>query len=345
MPRWNFENSGAQIPDLGCKMKSVGEVMAIEDHLMRHPKSLSVLEKWSGRASVQNKKEWFNTQIFWRGLKSQWWPYIPTKGCIASGGSRKSVQKLTGIDPWFIREIKHLVHLDEQIARYNVPEDPDTEFMTELKRTVIPTRRSLAHAHRRRACHTHRRKLGLRAFINEWIPALREFDAVHYYYYSTFDDHNESRFTLAKRIMVWIRGPTGWSSGNWIWLLLRSRGNAIRELGMEAIMINCNPETVSNWFRPGGQVVFWTHFLGTPLEGYHRSRKSPMALSFSSAARPSAQTFWKIHRKGIQIVGTSYMIVWTLRKTGRFSESAQRWIFHTWRYGVALRCRWSFDSR
>ena len=248
MPRWNFEKFWGADTRLGLQMKSVGEVMAIgrsfNEALQKACQSLENDRQGLGA----DKKEWFNTQdILERLEKVSDDRIFRLKDALRLGVPEKSVQKLTGIDPWFIREIKHLVHLDEQIARYNVPEDLTPEFMTELKKNGYSDAQ-IAWLMRidEELVTRHRRKLGLRRVYKRVDTCAAEFEARTNYYYSTFDDHNESEVHLGKkRIMVLGSGPNRIGQGIEFDYCCVHGVMANRKLGMEAIMINCNPETVS----------------------------------------------------------------------------------------------------
>jgi len=245
------------------------------------------------------------------------------------------VQKLTGIDPWFIREIKHLVHLDEQIARYNVPEDLTPEFMTELKKNGYSDAQ-IAWLMRidEELVTRHRRKLGLRRVYKRVDTCAAEFEARTNYYYSTFDDHNESEVHLGKkRIMVLGSGPNRIGQGIEFDYCCVHGVMAIRELGMEAIMINCNPETVSTdsdladklYFEP----IFWEH-----LEDIIDHEK-PDGIIVQLGGQTALKLSEKIHRKGIQIVGTSYESMDVAEDRGRFSDLLKEMDIPYPRYGVA----------
>ena len=336
MPRWNFEKFWGADTRLGLQMKSVGEVMAIgrsfNEALQKACQSLENDRQGLGA----DKKEWFNTQdILERLEKVSDDRIFRLKDALRLGVPEKSVQKLTGIDPWFIREIKHLVHLDEQIARYNVPEDLTPEFMTELKKNGYSDAQ-IAWLMRidEELVTRHRRKLGLRRVYKRVDTCAAEFEARTNYYYSTFDDHNESELHLGKkRIMVLGSGPNRIGQGIEFDYCCVHGVMAIRELGMEAIMINCNPETVSTdsdladklYFEP----IFWEH-----LEDIIDHEK-PDGIIVQLGGQTALKLSEKIHRKGIQIVGTSYDSMDVAEDRGRFSDLLKEMDIPYPRYGVA----------
>ncbi|MFN8332685.1 MAG: carbamoyl-phosphate synthase large subunit [Saprospiraceae bacterium] len=336
MPRWNFEKFWGADTRLGLQMKSVGEVMAIgrsfNEALQKACQSLENDRQGLGA----DKKEWFNTQdILERLEKVSDDRIFRLKDALRLGVPEKSVQKLTGIDPWFIREIKHLVHLDEQIARYNVPEDLTPEFMTELKKNGYSDAQ-IAWLMRidEELVTRHRRKLGLRRVYKRVDTCAAEFEARTNYYYSTFDDHNESEVHLGKkRIMVLGSGPNRIGQGIDFDYCCVHGVMAIRELGMEAIMINCNPETVSTdsdladklYFEP----IFWEH-----LEDIIDHEK-PDGIIVQLGGQTALKLSEKIHRKGIQIVGTSYDSMDVAEDRGRFSDLLKEMDIPYPRYGVA----------
>src|SRR5690606_24309154 len=124
MPRWNFEKFPGADNLLGLQMKSVGEVMAIgrsfQEALQKACQSLENNRTGLGA----DMKEWLSTSDILERLEKAGDDRIfRLKDALRLGVSERSIQKLTHIDPWFIKQIKQLVKAEERLQRYNVAED------------------------------------------------------------------------------------------------------------------------------------------------------------------------------------------------------------------------------
>ena len=134
MPRWNFDKFHGSDNTLGLQMKSVGEVMAIgRTFLEALQKACQSLEN-NRNGLGADKKEWIRTQdILERLEKASDDRLFRLKDALRLGVPNSTVHNLTKIDPWFIKQIKRLVKYEEQLMRFNVPEDIPETFFRELK--------------------------------------------------------------------------------------------------------------------------------------------------------------------------------------------------------------------
>ncbi len=132
IPRWNFNKFPGASKLLGLQMKSVGEVMGIGRNFQEAlQKACQSLE--NGRAGLgSDKKEWIKTDDILHRLEHTSDDRIfRLKDALRLGVPRKTVQKLTKIDMWFINQIKELVDIEKDIVKYNVAEDiPEKQFRT-----------------------------------------------------------------------------------------------------------------------------------------------------------------------------------------------------------------------
>ncbi len=336
MPRWNFEKFWGADTRLGLQMKSVGEVMAIgrsfNEALQKACQSLENDRQGLGA----DKKEWFNTQdILERLEKVSDDRIFRVKDALRLGVPEKSVHKLTGIDPWFIREIKKLVQLDEQVMRYNVAEDLSKEFLLELKKNGYSDAQIAWLMRIEESDVTkQRKKLGIQRVYKRVDTCAAEFEAKTNYYYSSYDQKNESESqNERKKIIVLGSGPNRIGQGIEFDYCCVHGILAIRELGLEAIMINCNPETVSTdsdiadklYFEP----VFWEH-----LEDIIDHEK-PDGIIVQLGGQTALKLSEKIYKKGIPIVGTSYDSMDIAEDRGRFSDLLKEMDIPYPKYGVA----------
>jgi len=134
MPRWNFEKFNGADTELGLQMKSVGEVMAIGRNFSEALQKACQSQENNRAGLGADKKEWIRTEdILDRLEKASDDRVYRVKDALRLGVPRKTIHKLTGIDPWYLTQIKDLVKIEDQIVKYNVPEDIPEDFFRKVK--------------------------------------------------------------------------------------------------------------------------------------------------------------------------------------------------------------------
>ncbi|HRH99492.1 MAG TPA: carbamoyl-phosphate synthase large subunit [Saprospiraceae bacterium] len=335
MPRWNFEKFHGADTRLGLQMKSVGEVMAIgrsfTEALQKACQSLENDRHGLGA----DKKEWLNTQdILERLEKTSDDRIFRLKDAIRLGVPEKTVQKLTGIDPWFIKEIKKLVQMEEQVQKLNVPEDIGKEFFVELKQNGYSDAQ-IAWLLRieEKDVKKYRAGLGIKRSYKLVDTCAAEFEAKTPYYYSSYDGENESESLAQKKIIVLGSGPNRIGQGIEFDYCCVHGVLAIREEGIQAIMVNCNPETVSTDFDIADKLyfepIYWEH-----IEDIIDHEK-PNGIIVQLGGQTALKLAEKIHAKGIPIIGTDYPNMDIAEDRGRFSDLLKEMDIPYPKYGVA----------
>lgn len=335
MPRWNFEKFHGADTRLGLQMKSVGEVMSIGRSFTEALQKACQSQENDRHGLGADKKEWYNTQDVLERLERVSDDRIyRLKDALRIGVPEKSIQKLTGIDPWFIREIKKLVSMEEQLQRYNLPDDIPPAFFLELKKNGYSDAQ-LAWLMRieEKDIKKYRHKLGIRRVYKLVDTCAAEFESNTPYYYSTFDQVNESISSTRKKIMVLGSGPNRIGQGIEFDYCCVHGVLAIKEEGLEAIMVNCNPETVSTDFDIADKLyfepIYWEH-IEEILD-----HEKPEGVIVQLGGQTALKLAEKIHQKGIPIIGTSYPMMDIAEDRGRFSDLLKEMDIPYPRYGVA----------
>ncbi len=335
MPRWNFEKFHGADRRLGLQMKSVGEVMAIGRSFCEAlQKACQSLE--NGRHGLgADKKEWINTQDIFNRLEAVSDDRVfRIKDALRLGVPEKTICKLTGIDPWFIKEIRSLVQLEDQLNKYNLPEDLPEELFRELKCNGYSDAQ-IAWLMRveERDVTRQRRALGLRRVYKLVDTCAAEFEARTPYYYSTYDQENESHPGPRKKILVMGSGPNRIGQGIEFDYCCVHGVLAIREEGMEAIMVNCNPETVSTDFDMADKLyfepIYWEHIEDII------DHEQPEGVIVQLGGQTALKLAEHIHKKGIPIIGTSYPDMDVAEDRGQFSDLLKEMGIPYPQYGVA----------
>ena len=335
MPRWNFDKFPGADDTLGLQMKSVGEVMSIGRNFLEALQKACQSQE-NGRAGLgADKKEWIRTEdILHRLEKASDDRIYRVKDALRLGIPSKSVQKLTGIDPWFIAEIKRLVAYEERLLRFNVAEDIPKDLMLELKQVgysdaqIAWVLRIKEHEVTR-----YRKNLGIRRVYKMVDTCAAEFEAKTPYYYSTFEGENESIPSDKKKIIVLGSGPNRIGQGIEFDYCCVHGVLALKEAGYEAIMVNCNPETVSTDFDIADKLyfepVYWEHLL--EIIELEKPEGVIVQLGGQTALKLAAD----LHKAGIKIIGTSYNDLDIAEDRGRFSDLLKDLDIPYPKYGVA----------
>ena len=336
MPRWNFDKFPGADDRLGLQMKSVGEVMAIGRNFLEALQKACQSQE-NGRAGLgADKKEWIRTEDILKRLeKASDDRLYRVKDALRLGIPSNTVQKLTGIDPWFIKQIKNLVAYEDKLHRFNVAEDIPRDFFLELKQhgysdaQIAWVLRIKEHE-----VTKQRKKLNIRRVYKMVDTCAAEFEAKTPYFYSTFEGENESiPSNDKKKIIVLGSGPNRIGQGIEFDYCCVHGLLAIKEAGYEAIMVNCNPETVSTDFDMADKLyfepVYWEHLLEIiELE-------KPEGVIVQLGGQTALKLAEDLHKAGIKIIGTAYNDMDIAEDRGRFSDLLKEIDIPYPEYGVA----------
>ena len=306
MPRWNFEKFAGADHLLGLQMKSVGEVMAI-GRSFQVALQKACQSKENNRSGLgADKKEWIRTEdIMERLVRASDDRIYRVKDAARLGIPEKTIKKITGIDPWFIRQIKQLCNYEEDLLRYNMPEDIPYDFFKTLKQAGYSDSQIAWLLRVKEEDVTKARyKLGLKRVYKQVDTCAAEFDAHTSYFYSTFDEENESIPTDREKVIVLGSGPNRIGQGIEFDYCCVHGLLAIKEAGYEAIMINCNPETVSTDFDIADKLyfepIYWEHLIEIiELE-------KPIGVIVQLGGQTALKLAEKLKKHGIRIIGTSF---------------------------------------
>ena len=320
MPRWNFAKFHGSDHKLGLQMKSVGEVMAIGRNFLEALQKACQSQENNRTGLGADKKEWIRTSDILDRLEQVSDDRIyRLKDALRLGVPEKTVQKLTLIDPWFIKQIKRLVKMEERMMRFNVAEDIPKDFMRELKE-VGYSDAQIAWLLRinEREVTRYRKSLDIRRTYKLVDTCAAEFEAQTPYYYSTFDEENESVPSDKKKIIVLGSGPNRIGQGIEFDYCCVHGLLAIKEAGYEAIMINCNPETVSTDFDMADKLyfepVYWEH-IKEIIE-----LEKPEGIIVQLGGQTALKLAEQFHKNGIKIFGSSFKAMDLAEDRGAFSD-------------------------
>lgn len=324
VPRWNFDKFPGSDKRLGLQMKSVGETMGIgrnfQEALQKACQSLEIKRNGLG---ADGREERDQEKLKYSLANPSWDRLFHVYDAFKAGLSFNTIQNLTKIDKWFLRQIEEMVLLEGKLQKFHLDNLPK-ELLLEAKKMGYADRQ-LAHILRALESEVtlRRKELGIKRAFKCVDTCSAEFEAKTPYYYSTFNvseenPDNESVASDKKKIIVLGSGPNRIGQGIEFDYSCVHGVLAAKEAGYETIMINCNPETVSTdpdisdklYFEP----VFWENVYDI-IE--HEKPEGVIVQLGGQTALKMAEKFTKF---GIKIIGTSYEALDLAEDRGRFSE-------------------------
>ncbi|MBL4705063.1 MAG: carbamoyl-phosphate synthase large subunit, partial [Flavobacteriales bacterium] len=249
IPRWNFDKFPGSNRELGLLMKSVGEVMGIgrsfQEALQKACQSLEIGRNGLGADGKELRNQ---DEILHSLERPSWNRLFHIYDAIKLGIPFRTIREKTKIDEWFLRQIEDLVQLEGKIEKYNVDSLPK-DLLYEAKQKGYADRQ-IAHLVRclESEVFNKRHDLGIKRVYKLVDTCAAEFEAKTPYYYSTFEDENESVRTDKKKVVVLGSGPNRIGQGIEFDYSCVHGVLAAKEMGYETVIINCNPETVSTDF-------------------------------------------------------------------------------------------------
>ncbi|MBC7913054.1 MAG: carbamoyl-phosphate synthase large subunit [Pyrinomonadaceae bacterium] len=335
IPRWNFDKFKGANMELGLQMKAVGEVMAIGrtfvEALQKACQSLEIGRAGLGADGRQSR----NLDEIMYGLEHPSWNRLfLIKDAMTLGVPMESIRKVTKIDKWFLLQIQELVQLEQELKRYSLKNIPK-EFLFTLKQkgfSDVQIAWLLGNV-TEDDVYDRRKELGIKRVYKMVDTCAAEFPAQTPYYYSTFEDENESTPSDKKKIIVLGSGPNRIGQGIEFDYSCVHGLIAAKESGFESIMINCNPETVSTDFNMADKLyfepVFWEH-VREIIE-----LEKPEGVIVQLGGQTALKMAEKLHQFGIKIIGTSYDNMDIAEDRGRFSDLLKDLGIPYPNYGVA----------
>lgn len=335
IPRWNFDKFKGANKELGLQMKSVGEVMAIGrtfiEALQKACQSLEINRAGLGADGRQVR----NIEEIMDGLEHASWNRVfLIKDAMTMGVPLESIRKVTKIDKWFLNQIQDLVLLETELKRYSLNNIPQDFFFTLKQKGFSDIQIAwLLGNVTEDEVYDRRKALGINRVYKMVDTCAAEFPAQTPYYYSSFDEENESIPSENKKVIVLGSGPNRIGQGIEFDYSCVHGLLAAKESGFEAIMVNCNPETVSTDFNMADKLyfepVFWEH-VREIIE-----LEKPVGVIVQLGGQTALKMAEKLTALGVKIIGTSFENMDIAEDRGRFSDLLKELNIPYPKYGVA----------
>jgi len=320
IPRWNFDKFKGANKQLGLQMKSVGEVMGIGrsfiEALQKACQSLEINRAGLGADGRQSR----NLEEIMYSLEHPSWDRLfHIYDALSLGVPIESVRKATKIDRWFLNQIMDVVNLENELRRYSLNNVPEDFLFTLKQKGFSDTQIAYILGNvTEEDVYQRRKALGITRVYKMVDTCAAEFAAKTPYYYSTYEGENESIVSDKKKIIVLGSGPNRIGQGIEFDYSCVHGLLAAKESGFEAIMINCNPETVSTDFNMADKLyfepVYWEH-VREIIE-----LEKPYGVIVQLGGQTALKMAEKMHQHGIKIIGTSFDNMDIAEDRGRFSD-------------------------
>jgi carbamoyl-phosphate synthase large subunit len=255
IPKWQFEKFPGADETLGPQMKSVGEAMAIgrtfKEALLKGVRSLETGKRLD--------TEHIEPKIVTKRLvtphpeRLQYLRYA-----LQHGWSVQHIAKVTGIDPWFLYQLKDIAEEQERLADRG--ENISAEELRAAKRMGFSDARlgEVWHIPTGGAEHVRqlRKKLGIGPVYKRVDTCAAEFESYTPYMYSAYEEEDEAAPTSKKKVIILGSGPNRIGQGIEFDYCCCHAAFALRDDGYETVMVNCNPETVSTDYDTSDRLYF-----------------------------------------------------------------------------------------
>ncbi|MBM4275963.1 MAG: carbamoyl-phosphate synthase large subunit [Deltaproteobacteria bacterium] len=312
IPRWAFEKFPGAEDFLTTSMKSVGEVMAIgrtfKEALQKGIRSLEIARYGlgaDGKDFHEIPLEELQTKL--RVPNSQRLFYL--RQAFRQGLTMEEVYGLTAIDPWFLHQIRDLVAFSDELKTFGILLSQGRgqgQFADMLRRAKEWGFSDIQLAHlwggTEESIAEMREAYGVKPVYKLVDTCAAEFEAYTPYFYSTYEWENESRKTARDKVMILGGGPNRIGQGIEFDYCCCQASFALGELGIESIMVNSNPETVSTDYDTSDKLYFEPLTLEDVLNIVNT--ESPRGLILQFGGQTPLNLAVPLGRAGAPILGT-----------------------------------------
>ena len=298
IPRFAFEKFPQTAPTLTTQMKSVGEVMSIgrtfKESLHKAVRSLEIdsygFEKMSDDPEVVREK------LRIPSPRRLW--YIAD--AFRLGMDLEEIYSISHVDPWFLQNIKQITDFESDIEETGF----NREIILQAKRcgfSDVEIAKILSTDEEE--VRDFRLREGIEASFKMVDTCAAEFEAYTPYFYSTFENESEALPTDRKKVVILGGGPNRIGQGIEFDYCCVHASFALREEGYEAVMVNCNPETVSTDYDTSDRLYFEPLTLEDTLALIRR--EDPWGVIVHLGGQTPLRLALALEGQGVRIIGTS----------------------------------------
>jgi carbamoyl-phosphate synthase large subunit len=319
--RWAFEKFEALEDKLGTQMRAVGEVMSL-GKTYKEAFQKSIRSREDGRYGLgfavdyhQKPLEDLMSMLTEPSSERQFIMYE----ALRKGADVDALFQKTHIKTWFIEQMKELVELEEEILQHKGGGLPDA-LLTRAKKDGFADR-YLAQilGIPEPAIRERRSQLGV---VEGWhpVPVSGVEDAA--YYYSTYNAPDATEVSPNRKVMVLGGGPNRIGQGIEFDYCCVHAAFALRDEGIESIMVNCNPETVSTDFDTSNKLYFEPLTVEDVLSIYQKEQPEGIICQFGGQTPLNIAA--ELEAAGVRIIGTTPDTIELAEDRDRFRQKMQK---------------------
>ena len=343
IPRWTFEKFPEADPTLTVQMKSVGETMAIgrtfRESLQKALRGLEIghfglgggkKDLWG--TSQQPTKDEIQSKLAIPNAERIFY----LRYALKFGMSVEDIHQISDIDPWFLRNLEQLVRLEDEIRSISRLQDASVELLTRAKKDGFSDAQlAFWWDCSQMEVREYRKRLGIVATFKQVDTCAAEFEAHTPYYYSTYEQEDETppKTPGKKRIMILGGGPNRIGQGIEFDYCCCQAAFAMKELGIESIMVNSNPETVSTDYDTSDYLFFEPLTIEDVLNICDRMQPDGVIVQFGGQTPLNLAR--GLEAAGIPIIGTSPDMIDAAEDRGRFQVILEKLGLHQPPNGIA----------
>ncbi len=326
IPRFDFARFPGVSDGLGPQMKSVGEVMAIGRTFRESfRKAIASLEQRPPALDTP----WTDADL----ARANPERIFAVFGAIRSGRPIEDVQRLTGIDPWFLVQFDLMARSERLMAEFKGRELPEDRLRA-IKRDGVSDAALASWTDRSEAdVRARRHELGIEPAFLRVDTCAGEFPSHTPYLYSTYESQDESAPVDAKKVMILGSGPNRIGQGIEFDYCCCHAAFALEEAGWQTVMVNCNPETVSTDYDTADRLYFEPLTLEYVLEIYRRER--PVGIIVQLGGQTPLKLAHGLQEAGVPILGTPVDVIDLAEDRGRFEQLLRKLSIRQPESGVA----------
>jgi len=319
--RWAFEKFKKVEDKLGTQMRAVGEVMSLgktyKEAFQKSIRSLEINRYGLGFARNFNKLP-LNELMKLISTPTSERQFIMYEA-LRKGASPEKIYEKTHIKPWFIKQMKELVELEEKILKYKGKVIPD-DLLIKAKKDGFADR-YLGRLLNLPEKEIRKKRIGL-GTVQAWdaVPVSGVENAA--YYYSTYNGPDTVESSSKRKVMVLGGGPNRIGQGIEFDYCCVHAAFTLKDLGIETIMVNCNPETVSTDYDTSDKLYFEPLTVEDVLSIYQKEKPEGVIVQFGG--QTPLNIAYELEEEGVKIIGTSPATIDLAEDRDRFRNIMKR---------------------
>lgn len=321
IPHWPFEKFRSSNRTIGTQMKATGEVMAIdrcfEGALQKAVRSLESSRRsllwedgrWKPAADIASYPLEPNDLRLWAVMAA-----------LRNGITPEAIKERTGIDPWFTTKLQNIIDMEKSLRTQPLT----AAMMLQAKR--------LGFSDEQIGVLINKHQMQVREMRSNWQiqPVYKivdtcaaEFDATTPYFYSTYEQEDETNPTDRKKVVVIGSGPIRIGQGIEFDYCCVHATFALRDEGYETIMINCNPETVSTDYDTSDKLFFEPLTTEDVLNICQKEK--PIGVIVQFGGQTPLNIAAELEKAGVTILGTPVNSIDIASDRGRFKQMMKKY--------------------